>query len=356
MPDLIADALDCVGERSRTGSTCGRSGPLYRATYADGSSARRARRRRRDGRGDRGRVRPGARRRATARYVDFVSKLYRLEMRDFIDRNIDSPLDLLTPDLARLAALGGFRRLAPKVAQYLKDDRTAAGLLVPVDVRRALAVRRARDLRRHRLHGLRRRRVLPARRHARAARGRWPARRRSTAWSSGTARRSTPSSGAASRAVAVHTGGGERVPCDASCSTPTCPSPTGTCSVRAADGRRLRYSPSCFLLLAGSHARLPRRRAPQHLVRAVVARRLRRADGRAADERPVAARHRADGRSDPALAPPGRSSYYVLFPTPNLDAGIDWRSEGPRYRDEVVADAGGARVRRASATPSRSST
>ena len=26
----------------------------------------------------------------------------------------------------------------------------------------------------------------------------------------------------------------------------------------------------------------------------------------------------------------------MLFPTPNLDAAIDWRTEGPRYRDEVV--------------------
>jgi phytoene desaturase len=27
----------------------------------------------------------------------------------------------------------------------------------------------------------------------------------------------------------------------------------------------------------------------------------------------------------------------VLFPTPNLDAGIDWSTVGPRYRDECVA-------------------
>jgi phytoene desaturase len=32
----------------------------------------------------------------------------------------------------------------------------------------------------------------------------------------------------------------------------------------------------------------------------------------------------------------GKESYYVLFPTPNLDASIDWRAEGPRYRDEMV--------------------
>jgi phytoene desaturase len=42
-------------------------------------------------------------------------------------------------------------------------------------------------------------------------------------------------------------------------------------------------------------------------------------------------------RSDPALAPPGREAYYVLAPTPNLTAGIDWASTGPRYRDELVA-------------------
>jgi phytoene desaturase len=30
---------------------------------------------------------------------------------------------LLTPGLARLAAIGGFRRLAPKVQQYFRDPR-----------------------------------------------------------------------------------------------------------------------------------------------------------------------------------------------------------------------------------------
>jgi len=44
-------------------------------------------------------------------------------MNDFIDRNIDSPLNLLTPNLARLIALGGFRRLSPKVNQFMKDPR-----------------------------------------------------------------------------------------------------------------------------------------------------------------------------------------------------------------------------------------
>jgi len=52
------------------------------------------------------------------------SKLYKYEMSDFIDRNIDSPLDLLTPNLAKLFAIGGFRKLTPKVREYMKDPRT----------------------------------------------------------------------------------------------------------------------------------------------------------------------------------------------------------------------------------------
>jgi phytoene dehydrogenase-like protein len=41
--------------------------------------------------------------------------------------------------------------------------------------------------------------------------------------------------------------------------------------------------------------------------------------------------------SDPSLAPDGKHIYYVLFPTPNLDAPIDWRTEAPRYRDQVIS-------------------
>lgn len=42
-------------------------------------------------------------------------------------------------------------------------------------------------------------------------------------------------------------------------------------------------------------------------------------------------------RSDPGLAPEGRHTYYVLFPTPNLRSGLDWESLGPAYRNEIVA-------------------
>ena len=39
--------------------------------------------------------------------------------------------------------------------------------------------------------------------------------------------------------------------------------------------------------------------------------------------------------TDPALAPPGRDSFYVLSPVPNLQSGTDWRSEVERYRKSV---------------------
>ena len=54
---------------------------------------------------------------ATAATSTYVAELYRLQMRDFIDRNFDSPLDLRRPDAGRLAAMrrvrAGWRRPSP---------------------------------------------------------------------------------------------------------------------------------------------------------------------------------------------------------------------------------------------------
>ena len=42
--------------------------------------------------------------------------------------------------------------------------------------------------------------------------------------------------------------------------------------------------------------------------------------------------------TDPALAPPGSTAFYVLSPVPHLGrAAIDWAVEGPRYRDKILA-------------------
>ena len=58
------------------------------------------------------------------RFVDFARELWRLERKDFIDRNLDSPADLISLNLLKLAGMGGFRRLAPKIGQFFHDPRT----------------------------------------------------------------------------------------------------------------------------------------------------------------------------------------------------------------------------------------
>jgi phytoene desaturase len=41
--------------------------------------------------------------------------------------------------------------------------------------------------------------------------------------------------------------------------------------------------------------------------------------------------------TDPGIAPDGREAFYVLSPVPHLGKGaIDWKSEGPRYRDRIL--------------------
>jgi len=41
-------------------------------------------------------------------------------------------------------------------------------------------------------------------------------------------------------------------------------------------------------------------------------------------------------KDDASLAPAGKHSYYILFPTPNLTADIDWTKQAKPYRDHMV--------------------
>ncbi|MDP9431176.1 MAG: phytoene desaturase family protein [Actinomycetota bacterium] len=341
MPDLIADALDCVGERLEDWLELSPVDPLYRAYYPDGSTL--------DVRADAdamseeiSRVCGPAEAAGYRRYVAFVSALYRSEMRTFIDRNIDSPLDLLRPDLARLAALGGFRRLAPKVGQYLKDPRTRrvfsfqsmyAGLS-PYDALAIYAVIAYMDsvagvyFPRGGMHAVPRALAGAAAKHG-------------VTFRYGTAVSRVEISGG--RATAVITADGERIPADVVILNPDLPAayrqllPPELAPPRL---RRLTYSPSCFLLLAGSRAAYPATahhnihfgRSWRGVFDELIDRRQLMSDPSLLVTVPT--------RSDPSLAPPDRHSYYVLVPTPNLDAPLDWSRIGPRYRDEVVEELG----------------
>ncbi len=79
------------------------------------------------------------------RLRDWLTRLYRREFDGFIGANFDSPLSLLTPQLARLAALGGFRRWDSVMRRFLNDERllrvfTFQALYAGVPPHSALAV------------------------------------------------------------------------------------------------------------------------------------------------------------------------------------------------------------------------
>ncbi len=335
MPDLIRDAFDAVGEDMDDWLDLVPVEPLYRAYYPDGSQL--------DVHSDVDamaaeieRVISPAEAEGYRRYVDFVSKLYRYEMRDFIDTNIDSPVDLLTENLAKLVAIGGFRKLTPKVRQYLNDPRTErlfsfqamyAGLS-PQDALAIYAIIAYMDsvagvyFPKGGMHALPRAMAGAAEKHGVTIR-----------YSTEVTRVELEGS----RAVAVHTADGERIGADVVVLNPDLPVAYKELLGREPwSVRRLTYSPSCFLLLAGStatysktaHHNIHFGRSWNGVFRELIDEKRLMTDPSILVTNPT--------YSDPSLAPDGKQIYYVLFPTPNLDADIDWRTEGPRYRDEVV--------------------
>jgi phytoene desaturase len=335
MPDLIADCFDAIGERLEDWLTLRPVQPLYRARYADGSSLD---------------VHAGVEEMAEEitrvigpseaagfrRYVEFVSRLYRYEMRDFIDRNIDSPLDLLSPNLARLAAIGGFRRLAPRVERYLRDPRTQRlysfqAMYAGLSPYRALALY-AVIAYMDSVAGV----YFP-----RGGMAAVPEAMAAAAEKHGVeirySTRVTQVEVRSGRAVAVHTADGERIHADVVVLNPDLP--VAYRELLGTHPRRLRsrmYSPSCYLLLAGSTRRYDdgahHTISFGHTWREVFDELL---SGRLMSDPSLLVSNPT--RSDPSLAPPGREIYYVLFPTPNLDAGIDWSRIGPRYREHVLS-------------------
>jgi phytoene desaturase len=335
MPDLIHDAFAAVDEDMHDWLDLMPVEPLYRAYYPDGSQL--------DVHSDVDamaaeieRVISPAEAAGYRRYVDFVSQLYRYEMRDFIDTNIDTPLDLLTENLAKLVAIGGFRKLTPKVRQYLNDPRTErlfsfqamyAGL-APQDALAIYAIIAYMDsvagvyFPKGGMHALPRALAGAAEKHGVEI-------RYSTEVNRVEMR--------GDRATAVHTVDGERIPADVVVLNPDLPVAYKQLLGRDPwDVRRLTYSPSCFLLLAGSSAKYTKTahhnihfgRSWDKVFRELIDEKRLMSDPSILVTNPT--------HSDPSLAPDGKEIYYVLFPTPNLDAGIDWTTTGPRYRDEVV--------------------
>ncbi|MEI6364681.1 MAG: phytoene desaturase family protein [Actinomycetes bacterium] len=335
MPDLIADALDCVGESMDDWLELLPIEPLYRSFYADGSQL--------DVHADPARMAQeiesviGANEAAGyLRYVDFVTDLYKYEMRDFIDRNIGSPFDLVTPNLARLVGIGGFRKLSPKVEQYLKDPRTQrifsfqsmyAGL-APQDALAIYAVIAYMDsvagvfMPKGGMHAVPRALAGAAAKHGVEFR-----------YSTEVSKIEIQGK----RAVAVQTADGDRIACDAVILNPDLPvAYRDLLGFEPWDVKRLNYSPSCYLLLTGStqeysqiaHHNIHFGKSWDGVFKDLID------DKRLMTDPSILVTN--PSRTDPGLAPDGKHIYYVLFPTPNLDADIDWTKQSEPYRDEIV--------------------
>lgn len=337
MPELIADALACVGEDMSSWLDLRRVVPAYRARFADGSSleviadvdamAQQIRA-----------VIGPTEADGYRRFADFARRLYDLERRDFIDRNLDSPLDLLRPSLAKLVAMGGFRRLAPKVDTFFADERlrrifTFQAMYAgrsPYDALAIYAVIAYMDC----VAGV----WFPVGgMHAVPAAMAEAAEKHGVVFRYGTTAVRVELAG--DRAVAVHTADGERIATDVVVLNPDLATawhdllPAGR---RARRLGRLEYSPSCALLLAGSsmdtdgmaHHTLHFGRAWRETFRELIDERVPPRDPSLLVSVPTV--------TDRALAPKGKSSWYVLVPTPNLDGATDWDQAGPGYRDQIV--------------------
>jgi phytoene desaturase len=330
MPGLIEDAFDALGESMRDWVTLDPVEPAYRAVYPDRSTL--------DVHTDPTAMAEEIRQRigpdeaaGYERFVDYVSEVYRLEIRSFIDANLDSPFSLLNADLARLVALGGFRRLDPVVSSYLKDPRTRRifsfqALYAGLSPQRALALYSVIaymdsvagvSYPRGGMNALARGMAAAAAKHG-------------VDFRYGVEVERVERQGR--RATAVLTTAGERLPADVVVLNPDLP----VARERLLDAplrRPLRYSPSCVLMLAGSTADYPQ--LAHHTIH--FGRAWRRTFGELIDERVIPTDPSflvsTATRTDPTLAPAGRHTYYVLFMVPSLQGGQDWS----RLREPFVA-------------------
>ena len=335
MPELIDEALGAVGERRADWLTLSTVDPAYRAWYPDGSSL--------DVIADPDRMadevaRVCGPREADGyrRFVGYARRLWQLERDDFIDHNFDSPLDLLTGNLVRLAALGAFGRLQPRIDRFFGDPRTRRvfsfqAMYAGLAPHRALAIYAVIAYLdsvagvyypRGGINAVPRALAAAAEKHGVRL-------RYGTTVSRVEVR--------AGRAVAVHTEDGDRIPADAVVLNPDRPVAYGLLP-GGAPRRRLRYSPSCVVVHIGSTERYGRTahhnihfgRSWRRTFDEVIRRGEPMSDPSVLVTNP--------SRTDPGVAPAGREAYYVLAPVPNLVAGpFDWRGGlADRYADELV--------------------
>ena len=335
MPDLIDETFAAVGESTADRMELAPVVPAYRALFADGSTL--------DVHSDGEamaaeveRFAGPAQAQGYLRLRDWLTRLYRVEFDGFIASNFDSPLSLLTPQLARLAALGGFRRWDRAVKRFITDTRlhrifTFQALYAGVPPQRALAVYAViayMDTIAGVYFPRGGMRALPDALAAAAADGGVEFRYGATV--SGLDRRN-------GRVCAVDTDHGERIHADAVVLTTEL---ADTYRLLGRTPRRLlpmRPSPSAVVAHVG--CRSVDREMPHHHIlfgdaweqtfRDIIDDGVVMRDPSLLVTRPTA--------GDPGLAPTGRDLLYVLAPAPNLLRGnVDWADVGGSYADSML--------------------
>ncbi|MGW0330738.1 phytoene desaturase family protein [Streptomyces sp. NPDC003011] len=338
MPHLADEAFAAVGDSLRARVDLVPLHPAYRARFADGSTldvhtgaeAMEAEVERFS----------GAREAAGYRRLrDWLEKLYRAQMRRFIDVNFDSPFQLLTPDLARLAALGGFGRLDARIGGFLRDERlrrvfSFQALYAGVPPARALAAYAVIAYMdtvsgvyfpRGGMHALPRAMADAAAAAGAELRFEEPVTRLERS---------------GDRVTAVVTARG-RIACDAVVLTPDLPVAYRLLGHTPKRPVRLRFSPSAVVLHAGTDRTWPW--LAHHTLSFGAAWRqtfheLTKTGRLMSDPSLLITRPTS---TDPSLAPPGRHLHYILAPCPNTVLGpsaAEWGDLAPGYRDSLLAE------------------
>ena len=338
MPDIIESAFNAVGASMRDYVELMPSDPAYRASFADGSTL--------DVHSDAAAMTAAIEEFAgpeqAAGYLrlrDWLTELYKLEIDGFIGSNFSSPLSLLTPQLARLAAIGGFRGWEKMVSRFITDERlqrifTFQALYAGVPPQQALAayaVIAYMDTIAGVYFPRGGMRAVPEGLAAAAADAGVVFRYGSTV---------TRLERSGSRVTAVCTDSGDRIACDAVVLTTELPLTYQLLDRTPRRPIKFRPSPSCVVMHVGvpsvggalQHHNISFGANWSKTFDEIIDEGVLMSDPSLLVTMPTA--------GDPTLAPPGRDLLFVLAPCPNLEVGkVNWAVEGDTYARQMLATA-----------------
>ena len=339
MPDLIADALRAV-DADLDVLPMRRLDPAYRACFADGSTifVRAGREAMRD---EIDKTCGSVDAAAFDGFVDWLQRLYAVEMPHFIDRNYDSPLGLLASPraLAQLLRLNAFGRLGTAVRRRFQDPRLHrlfsfqamyAGL-APDAALALYAVITYMDS----INGV----YFPdGGMHALPVAMAQAAEKAGTTFRYGDAVTAVLRS-AAGRVAGVRTASGERIPADAVVCTLDLPVAYDKLLPDLAPPRAARrgaYSPSAVVWHVGVRG-IPEPSLAHHNIHfggqwAEAFDDLLKRGRLMGDPSRLVTVPSLDA---PEAAPEGCSTLYVLEPVPSLDGTVNWRSEAGPLRERL---------------------